>query len=135
MEPQSPDEWMQIAEDRRHEARLIHKHKGVKSAIGSAYLCGYGVECALKAHAKAEGKNVIKTHDLGNLLRNTQLTYRNLKSDSWFVDAWSVDWRYAVRVETLPKSPVECLNAAGRLQSYIAKQMNRQIAQLRRRQK
>lgn len=42
---------MQVATSRLEEARTIHATD--TDSVGSAYLAGYGIECALKAYAAA----------------------------------------------------------------------------------
>lgn len=132
MDPQTQDEWMQVATSRLEEARIIHETD--IDAVGSAYLTGYGVECALKAYAAAQGERA-RGHDLLNLVKLAGLRLSIFKNDDWFLTDWSVDWRYLQRAGQLPREPRECIQAAGNLQGYISKQLKRRASRRQRRGK
>jgi hypothetical protein len=130
MDPQTQDEWMQVATLRLEEARIIHETD--TGSVGSAYLAGYGIECALKAYAAAEG-NKAWGHDLINLVKLAGLKLSVFKNDDWFLSSWSFDWRYLQRADQLPRVPSECIQAAGNLQGYIGKQLKRRAKKRQRR--
>lgn len=130
MDPHTQEEWMQVATSRLGEARVIHENDS--TSVGSAYLAGYGIECALKAYAAVQGENV-RGHDLINLVKLAGLKVSVFKNDEWFLTSWSVDWRYLRRAEQLPRMPSECIQAAGNLQGYIGKQLKRRASRRQRR--
>lgn len=123
MDPQTPDEWLQVAKSRLEEARAIHENDA--QAVGSAYLAGYGVEGALKSYAMKHNGS-LWGHDLVNLVTQSGMRLGEFKNGEWLLSQWAVDWRYLRENSQLPREPGSCVEAAGQLQGYILKRLSRQ---------
>lgn len=133
MDPQTGNEWMDVARARLEEARSLQAQ--VPASVGSAYLSGYGVECALKACAVYHGGHASRQHDLVNLLKQAGIKPSSIKAGAWLLSAWAVDWRYFQHDAQLPESPSACLKAAGDLQGFITKTLQRKARKSQRRGK
>ncbi len=123
---------MRVATKRLQEARTIHVADN--DSVGSAYMAGYGVECAIKAYLAKQGKRV-PSHDLVVLIRSAGLPLSIFKEGCWFLSAWTVDWRYLQQATQISYTPEECISAAGFLQGFISKQLARATAKRVRRGK
>ena len=122
MDPTTKDDWLAVSGSRLDEARHIHNANPV--SVGSAYLSGYSVECALKAALTLKKIKIPKGssgHDLKNLVRKLNIPIRNANESAWFIDEWSVDWRYFQSENDLPREVQECIIAAGKIQRYLEK--------------
>ncbi len=97
-------DFIKLAELRLHEAKVL---LDAEKFDGAYYLCGYIVECALKACIAKKTKEFdlpdlkqVKksyTHDLENLMESSGLKSdfdKEIKTDTVFRDYWSTikDW-------------------------------------------
>jgi hypothetical protein len=117
-------DFIKLAELRLHEAKVL---LDAEKFDGAYYLCGYAIECALKACiAKSTkehdfpNKNTVNdsySHDLKKLIKVSDLQNdfdKALKSDSDLENYWSVvkDWKETSRYKCDQKNEAFALYQA-----------------------
>lgn len=128
MDPQTIAEWRKVSNSRNKDAQ--HINTADHTSVGSAYMTGISVECALKGYLKFKQKSIPKGrsgHDLKNMVSLLNLPLGKFSQNAWFIDEWAVDWRYYRDESELPRLSNECVLAGDKIQKYLLKQIDRDI--------
>ncbi len=138
MEPQTPTQWIFVANERGADADAVNKSR--PESIGSIYLAGYAVECSLKGYLRAAGIPFPRSgragHDLSALWEASKFCKRDIDdsdgSKVFYFEGWSTNLRYFVAHTSGGLTREELLSGAKRLAGWLQMQ-TRRAAQLRRR--
>ena len=102
MHPKHHQDWIVLADQRMRDAEALLQHRPESTA--ASYLAGYAVENSLKAYLLLQGEKRTG-HDLRSLTRDAQLRFKSQPAQGWFLDQWTVHWRYIPDIDTLPHPP------------------------------
>lgn len=123
-DPSHADDWILVALMGMEEARCLIRPRG--GCVGSAYLAGYAVECALKAFLTKRGIPRPTSGGDGHNLRalwavcNFALVDLNdhTGSTNYFMTHWTTDLRYQ-RAKNTPIADADLVAGAGRVVARI----------------
>jgi hypothetical protein len=129
-DPANSAEWLDVANKRLSDARALAQN--ASAPVASAYLAGYAIECALKAHLDSVGKSRPRAggegHNLRALWAACELVLRDLAdldgSKNYFVTDWSTDLRYQA-VPNTQIEPEKLVQGAGMILGRIRTQIRR----------
>lgn len=138
MQPQTADDWENIAKARAADADALIA--AVPTSVSSVYMAGYAVECSLKAYL-ASAKRPYPSrgsagHDLTGLWKASNFLKRDLPGESgcatFFLESWNTSIRYELTVSGSGISNRDLVNGAKRIAGWLQTQSNRQKNRRRR---
>ena len=132
-DPFSAEDWTAVANQRAADAAAMLPQRA--DSVGPVYMAGYAVECALKAYLQRRGiprpRSGPAGHDLRGLWRASGFRLADLNDEhglkSFYIEAWSTDLRYAIRLDPATSvEPADLVEGARLLSSWIQNQVRRQ---------
>ena len=129
MEPTTAQDWIIVAEQRLADARAILKER--PDSVGSVYMAGYAIECALKGLLQKRGiaspKRGQEGHDLMGLLKTSGLRMSEINDPkgikTFFIQEWTTDWRYETSLPNGGMELSELVEGAAQLLGWIKLQI------------
>jgi HEPN domain-containing protein len=131
MMPTTSQEWSEVATERQSDARALCEQRA--ESVGTVYLAGYAVECALKAYLQRAGLPFPTAgregHNLRGLWRSSGFRLRDLAdhagTKSFYINCWSTDLRYETSIPSIAAAE-HLVAGAGQLTGWILSQAKRQ---------
>lgn len=135
--PDNDEAWLEVSQQRLGEARVLARVNACE--VGSVYLAGYAVECALKAYLMSHGRRRPPGgpggHDLRSLWSSCRFALADLQDQSgetsYFVEHWCTDLRYQSVINS-SHSATELLSGAQRLVGLVTTRCRRRASKRRR---
>ncbi|RLB95418.1 MAG: hypothetical protein DRH50_04245 [Deltaproteobacteria bacterium] len=130
--PSTTDEWMAVARERGADAEAVISSRA--ASIGSVYMAGYAIECAIKGYLQHKGiprpTSGQDGHNLKGLWLQAGFRLADLKDPvgvkTFFIQKWSTDFRYLVSIPQDMADPADLVNAAKKVAGWIQAQIKRQ---------
>ncbi len=132
MSPNTPQDWLNLAQARAADADAIYQQR--PDSIAVVYMAGYAIECSLKALLQKQGipfpQSGREGHNLKGLWKSYGLRLSDLKDEkgcqAFFIENWNTDLRYEITLQTsLGLETKELLIGAKKLTGWIQTQTKR----------
>lgn len=131
MEPNNAETWLAVATERALDAEAMLSSR--PNSVGSVYMAGYVVECALKAYLKGRNKSFTirgaEGHNLKGLWNAAGFRLSDLNDTSgertYYIELWGTHLRYESEINSnIPACSL--LKGAKFLVGWIQNQIRRQ---------
>jgi HEPN domain-containing protein len=127
VEPSTPEKWVEVANERAQDARIL---SGGNRSLGAVYMAGYSIECYLKAYLQKNGISQPprgkEGHNLRGLWNTAGFRVSDLNdsdgSQAYFISRWDTQLRYQAVLES-NHSPNDLMRGAKKLAGLIQKRL------------
>ena len=138
MQPNTWEHWREIAIERAEDAGSIAEKR--PNSLGSVYMVGYAVECALKAYLQRKGISFASKgkegHHLKTLWKKAGFRLSDINDTKgqqiFFIQEWTTNLRYEVRdnegyllIQGQGLNIKELIEGAKQLSGWIHKKIKR----------
>lgn len=138
MQPQTADDWENIARARAADADALAK--AVPTSVSSVYMAGYAVECSLKAFLSSAKRPYPSRgsagHDLAGLWKASNFLKRDVPGEAgcatFFFESWSTSIRYELNLSGTGITNQDLVDGAKRITGWLLTQSDRQKSRRRR---